>query len=140
VGQTHTHTHTHTHTCTFWQLPIHKSFFLNYKKIDNSSSSYLDLWSQCGVAIKCSDALTGFGGSPDRQPVVNGNNDRVLEKHRGHHEEDHEEPARGQVAPAHLRRRRPDGLIIVIRSCDSMWRILFLYMCKNNQGATPLVV
>ena len=50
-----------------------------------------------------SHALIGFGGGPDSQPVVDGNDDGVLEKFRGHHQEDHEEATRGQVTPAHLR-------------------------------------
>ena len=50
-------------------------------------------------------ALIGFGGGPHSQPVVDGNDDGVFEKFRGHHHEDHEEATRRQVTPAHLREK-----------------------------------
>lgn len=36
------------------------------------------------------------------QTVVYGNDDRVFEKLRGNHQEDHEEATGGQVTPTHL--------------------------------------
>lgn len=40
---------------------------------------------------------------PVSQPVIDRHNDGVFEEFRENHEEDHEEPPRRQVAPAHLR-------------------------------------
>lgn len=70
-------------------------------------TSYLGRWGRTrGVGRSAVHSPGGFNGSPDCQPVVNGNNDGVLEELGGHHQEDHEEAPRGHVAPAHLGSRR----------------------------------
>lgn len=57
-----------------------------------------------GIARLIPCALIGFEEGPVCQAVVDGNDDRVFEKLGENHQEDHEEAAGGQVAPAHLRR------------------------------------
>lgn len=49
-------------------------------------------------------ALFTFEGSPLSQPVIDSDYNRVFEKFREDHEEDHEEATRGQVTAAHLRK------------------------------------
>lgn len=50
----------------------------------------------------CSWTVTDFR-RPVSQPVIDGYNDGVFQEFRENHEEDHEEPPRRQVTPAHLR-------------------------------------
>ena len=91
---------------------------------------YLSLWStrcrKCVVAAvsqhgsiehvcSCVIAPIGFGGGPEGQPVIDGNDDRVFEEFRGNHHEDHEEATRGQVTPAHLRRSGMKHLLLKLQ-------------------------
>lgn len=58
-------------------------------------------WGAGGLQVRgCS--LVAFEESPVGQTVVSGNDDGVLEKFGGNHQEDHEEAPRGQVRPTHL--------------------------------------